>query len=310
MKKIAAVIVTYNRIDKLKKTVQASLSEVFSDIVIVNNASTDETKEWLDSLNDSRLHIFHLSENIGGAGGFYEGFKYVANVLQSDWLVCYDDDAFPVQGTIETFISLEVDDNVASVAAAVYLPNGLICQMNVPRYNPFTSFNFYMDRNAYEKTENTIVDMSSFVGYFVRTSLIQNEQHFPTKDLFIYADDLIYSLYWTQQGYKHLFIPQLKFIHDTETLENTDEGVYSPLWKVYYIFRNGIELYRHMNRLSVYPYAVAKYLQLFSQIKKYPSNLQDPYRKLIKMALFDGLKRDFSKSFNQITTYSKNKDLP
>ncbi len=310
MKKIAAVIVTYNRIDKLKQTVHTSLLEVFSDIVIVNNASTDETKEWLDSVNDPRLHILHLSENIGGAGGFHEGFKYVVDHLDSDWLVCYDDDAFPVEGTIETFISLEFDDTVASVAAAVYLPNDSICSMNVPRYNPFTSLNFYMNQTAYKKSEPINIDMSSFVGYFIKTSLIQAEQHFPKKDLFIYADDLIYSLYWTQQGYKHLFIPQLKFIHDTKTLETADEGVYSPLWKVYYIFRNGIELYRHMNRLSVYPYAVAKYLQLFSQIKKYPSNLQEPYRKLIKMALFDGLKRDFSKSFNQITIYSKNKDLP
>ncbi len=307
MKKIAAVIVTFNRIGKLKRTVQASLSESFSDIVIVNNASTDETKAWLDSLKDPRLHLLHLPENIGGAGGFHKGFKYVADTLVSDWLVCYDDDAYPQRGAIEQFLQMKLDNDVASAAAAVYLPNGSICSMNIPRYNPFTSLKFYVEDSAHQQADQLTIDMSSFVGYFIKVSLIREEQYFPKKDLFIYADDLIYSLYWTQKGYKHLFIPQIKFIHDTETLENTDEGIYAPLWKVYYTFRNGIELYRNMNRLSVYPYAIAKYLQLFLQTKKYPKDLQASYRKLIHMAFFDGLKRDYSKSFDQIRECAKSK---
>ena len=65
-----AVIVTYNRLDALKITVPNSLAEPFSKVVVVNNASTDGTREWLESLQDPRLELIHCEVNGGGAGGF------------------------------------------------------------------------------------------------------------------------------------------------------------------------------------------------------------------------------------------------
>ena len=49
MKRIACVIVTYNRLDLLKECVDACLNQTvkFSDIIIVNNASTDGTSKYL-----------------------------------------------------------------------------------------------------------------------------------------------------------------------------------------------------------------------------------------------------------------------
>ena len=53
MNKVAAVVVTYNRIDLLKQCVEALLKQKYPcDILLVNNNSTDGTEEWaLELLN-------------------------------------------------------------------------------------------------------------------------------------------------------------------------------------------------------------------------------------------------------------------
>ena len=75
---LVAVIVTFNRLDKLKLTLEHTLSNAFYRIIVVNNCSTDDTQEWLDSLDDESLAVIHSETNGGGAGGFYQGFRYAA----------------------------------------------------------------------------------------------------------------------------------------------------------------------------------------------------------------------------------------
>jgi len=305
MNKVSAVIVTYNRLNKLKKSVCQSLKEDFDNIIIVNNASNDGTEEWLKTLKDKRLHILNLKHNIGGAGGFHIGIKYVIEKLDSEWLVCFDDDAYPYKDTIKKFKDLSFEDNVVSIAAAVFLPNGKISKMNIPRFNLCKKKKHYLDEKFFYKNKYVSIDMSSFVGYFVRTSIIKKLNHLPRKELFIYGDDLIFSLTLTKKGYKHFFVPQLKFIHDTDTIEN-EKQIYKPIWKVYFTFRNGIELYRIMEKKCTYFYAVTKFFQLFLKRKYYPNKLRNKYDKLLFLALKDGLLRNFDRSFQEILRISNN----
>ena len=103
-----AVIVTYNRLDSLKEAVTKTLFQPFSSIVIVNNASTDDTRPWLDSLVDQRLIILHTTENCGGSGGFYTALAWISkNVVHDDpWVVLYDDDSFPSDGFLTTLSTI------------------------------------------------------------------------------------------------------------------------------------------------------------------------------------------------------------
>ena len=58
-KKIISVIVTYNRINLLKECITAILSStVVPDILVVNNASTDGTKEYLDEIIKNNKNIY------------------------------------------------------------------------------------------------------------------------------------------------------------------------------------------------------------------------------------------------------------
>ncbi|WP_117045272.1 glycosyltransferase, partial [Klebsiella pneumoniae] len=61
--KYTALIVTFNRLGKLKKTVEETLKLEFTNIVIVNNGSTDGTQAWLSSIVDTRVIVLTLTEN-------------------------------------------------------------------------------------------------------------------------------------------------------------------------------------------------------------------------------------------------------
>jgi GT2 family glycosyltransferase len=119
-----AVIVTFNRLDVLKQTLHHTLEQPFYCVVVVNNSSTDGTREWLDEHGDPRLHRIHSEQNLGGAGGFHLGFEFAAQKLpEAEWLVAFDDDAYPQAGMLEIFNQLDVPAGTGSLAAAVYLPD-------------------------------------------------------------------------------------------------------------------------------------------------------------------------------------------
>jgi rhamnopyranosyl-N-acetylglucosaminyl-diphospho-decaprenol beta-1,3/1,4-galactofuranosyltransferase len=93
--RIAAVVVTYNRLELLQRLVKA-LGEVpeLDQVLVVDNASTDGTAEWLAGLDVDRVHGRTLDHNSGGAGGFHDGLAWaVERGADLVWLM--DDDGLP-----------------------------------------------------------------------------------------------------------------------------------------------------------------------------------------------------------------------
>ena len=317
-RKLIAVIVTYNRLEQLKLTLENTLREPFYRVVVVNNCSTDGTGQWLDSQKDSRLDTIHSETNGGGAGGFNLAFTHAANKFpEAEWLVCFDDDAWPQRGAVECFESTKVPTNVCSIAAAVYLPDDRISEMNRPSRNPFWRarefagaalkgrYGFHVDDACYQQQEPIDVDASSFVGCFVRLSLIREDGlGLPRKELFIYADDIIYILEARKAGYRHWFVPSIKFYHDCATLVN-QQDVYRPLWKVYYTFRNRLEMYRIASGVFYPLILLIKVPKFFLIYRHYPKSEQKVFLRITRQAVLDGLRRSFSKTHDEVISLSR-----
>ncbi|SUO95539.1 glycosyltransferase [Suttonella ornithocola] len=304
---IGAVIVTFNRLEKLKKTLEASLSQAFSYIVIIDNASTDGTQQWLKAQTDSRLRFLFLEKNIGGAGGFHEGVK-LAQSLEVDWLVLYDDDSFPAANSIQTFLGLD-KKNIDALAAAVYYLNGQICEMNRPSWNPFwhkhffwktvkglliknTRAGFHLSSEAYQGEEYIDIDASSFVGFFVRREVIKTIG-LPQKELFIYADDMLYTLRLSKFGRRLVFFPMVKFIHDCSTFRERSKA-YHPMWKAYFTYRNGLFLYKFAAGKWFYGVAILKILTWLLAIRHYKNKWK--FLQLWWLAVYDGMKGNSARS--------------
>lgn len=95
--RLAAVVVTYNRRDYLVDCLAAlrKQTRLPDRIIVVDNGSTDGTRELLAELvADDALDVHLAAENVGGAGGFAYGVDVaIAAGYDAAWLM--DDDAEP-----------------------------------------------------------------------------------------------------------------------------------------------------------------------------------------------------------------------
>lgn len=304
--KVAAVIVTYNRLNMLKTVLTNTLAQNFSSVIVVNNASNDGTREWLQTQMDQRLHFLHEAVNGGGAGGFARGMDYAACETDCEWIVCFDDDAWPQPEALSNFQSRCFPPDVGGVAAAVYYPNGTICDMNRPGLNPFKKIEgivsflkkhkltFAIDLADYEGTKSKSVDYASFVGFFVRSRLVRGSLGLPQTDLFVYADDTLYTWKLRCLGYKILFVPDIRFHHDCSTTSSFERN----RWKLYYIIRNRIIFY---NKISGKIFPLFGFFLLLSILKLGWSNRKTPNIQVIVFtAVRDGFLQDTTRSHRDI----------
>lgn len=290
----------------LKTVLEHTLAQPFSAVVVVNNASQDGTQDWLKTQTDPRLHCVHETVNSGGAGGFARGMAFAAHQTECDWLVCFDDDAWPQPQALSTFQSMTLPPAIGGVAAAVYFPNGTVCDMNRPGINPFASVGnfirlvksrkrtFAINPATYKQNRPVAVDYASFVGFFVRADLVRGPLGLPQTDLFIYADDTLYTWKLRCLGLKILFMPSIRFYHDCKTTVSFANN----RWKIYYIVRNRILFYKKISGLLFLPFAP---LLLLSTLKLYCKNNKIPHiRTLVLTGLQDGLRNDTTRTHTSI----------
>lgn len=189
--KIAAVVVTYNRLELLQQCIDALLSQKYQcDILIVDNASTDGTKEYVEYIasNYDNIKYSNTGTNIGGAGGFNFGFKWAARE-QYDYIWVMDDDCIPKVNTLEKLVETDVvlKGNYGWIASVVLWKDGHECIMNRPKLKK--SFYDYLELLEYGlvQAENT-----TFVSLFLNMKVVRMVG-LPIKEFFIWGDDIEYT---------------------------------------------------------------------------------------------------------------------
>lgn len=316
--RLVAVVVTHNRLDKLKPTIARLLDQpapLLQAVVVVDNVSTDGTGEWLATLEDPRLVVQTSTGNIGGAGGFENGMKLAVQRFDPDWLVVMDDDARPEPGALAAFHDL-APIQWDGIAAAVYFPDGQICEMNRPSRNPFwhgreffrTMFGggrsgFHLDPSAYEGAAQAI-DVTSFVGFFISRAGVQRIGY-PDGGLFLYGDDGLYTLGLRKAGGRIGFEPSVRFEHDCSTFgTHTQRGRFVPLWKVYFYHRNLLLLYRMAAGWLFWP-ALAVVLPKWLLKTRAHAGQRGLFLRLLGLAVWDGLRGHTARSLDDVKQISE-----
>ncbi len=93
MEKISLMMITWNRLDFTKKTMEFINNTVSEDanLIIVDNGSTDGTVEYLKGLQRNNLYLHFNDANRGIAIGRNQALK-IANEIGTDWYCTIDND--------------------------------------------------------------------------------------------------------------------------------------------------------------------------------------------------------------------------
>ena len=252
---IGCIIVTFNRLDKLKHALECYVRQTQKPayILVVNNSSTDGTKEFLDNwiLEDKGIkkYVIHSEKNLGGSGGFYLA-EEKAIMLDAPWIMISDDDAYPAIDYLEgmqKYINTHRDEDVSIVCGKV-LEHGGYDNFHRGYLNSKWARKIYYNIPIEDfENEYFYPDFTSYVGIVVNRDKMKIVG-LVNKEYFIWQDDVEHSYRLSKVG-KIVGISQYEMEHDT--LMNYEELS----WKTYYGWRNFIDFRKRHYKLH-YPFAV------------------------------------------------------
>lgn len=244
--KVIAVVVTYNRLELLKRNIRSLRSNTPLDaIVVVNNGSTDGTAEWLEA--QPGLHVL-TQENVGGSGGFYAGIRQ-ACLLDADWIWCMDDDVFPRNDCLGNLLK-EAGRKSVGILAPRRLMEGKVFTNDFLDYdlsNPFASL--YRQKLAKLDIDAPVeIKGTAFEGPLIKREVVDTIG-LPNRELFIFCDDTDYCLRTVRAGYKIVYVPtalmdKQKFFSGDKWSERNRKKK----WKRFYQVRNSTYLNHHYGR--------------------------------------------------------------
>ena len=288
MNKTAAVVVTYNRKDILKKCIDSLLGQknASCDIVLINNASTDGTEEMI--LNDytmPEVKYFNTGANLGGAGGFEYGVGKAAE-LGYEYIWIMDDDTWPHDEALYQLLEAdkELNGNWGFLSSVAYWTDGSVCKANRPKKTLFT---FAKDKELKKKLVK--IKMGSFVSLLVRGETVK-EVGLPIGEYFIWTDDYEFCgrISRKRPGY---WVTASEVTHAMKNHSKANIALddISRMDRYRYLFRNDVHCYKQFG-LAGWGYIHMKkaYMSLMIRLKAKDSVKERLYT--IKQGYKDGLK--------------------
>lgn len=233
-------IVTYNRSGLLTRLLESitRMDPQPGHVVIVDNASTDDTTAVVESFRDrigAELIYRRMDTNTGGSGGFSEGMR-VAHELGSEWIWLMDDDVEVIPDGLAKmgkwaprFKSIQ-GRRYDYDGSEFYWQYRLSIPFGIPI--PFAPAGF--DSSGYRE-----MNSGCFEGMFIHRDIV-SQIGLPDPRFFIYWDDSIYG--WLASRKTTAVIVDEFVLRRTREIRQWDMGIRhlnasSDAYR-YYIMRN------------------------------------------------------------------------
>jgi GT2 family glycosyltransferase len=267
---VAVVVVTFNRADLLGRTLDGLAAQTRQPdaVIVVDNASTDHTREVLDAHRGLPLQRIHLDTNTGGAGGFRAGVKAAYDEgFDRIWLM--DDDVVPAPDCLAVLMA--VDE--ACLMSVREDTHGRLVEKAAIDFDLTRPWSIRPKRASVETAygeresmpERVELEVVAFEGFLVRRDVV-DAVGLPDDSFFIFYDDVDLALRARRAGYRiwavrdALLVRQLDF----------DQQHALDTWKGYYMYRNLFAVHFRYGAnplVRVKPYAIAAVVTALSPVR-------------------------------------------
>ncbi len=102
--KISIITCTFNRLDKLKRNIQSVISQSYEDYehFIIDDGSTDGTKNYIDKLDSKKIIYYESKNNLGQPRVMFE--SKVFDQISGDLVFLLDSDDYLFDNAIKTIV--------------------------------------------------------------------------------------------------------------------------------------------------------------------------------------------------------------
>ncbi len=249
--RIAAAVVTYNRKELLAECVGALLEQTYPmDILIIDNASTDGTRQELEELIcQGKVQYINTGANLGGAGGFHVAVKEAVS-RKYDYIWLMDDDTIPEKDALSALVQALKDTkgNFGFLSSKAVWKDGNVCRMNEQKF---------LDSEVINGKKFTKCRQATFVSLFLPSRVVL-QMGLPIKEFFIWGDDVEYTRRISEK-YVCYYVPESVVLHKTANNEGSNIATddVSRMDRYRYAYRNEVYIARKEN-LSRKLYQISK----------------------------------------------------
>lgn len=225
---VSIIIPSYNKIAYVKKCVLA-LQETLplnfrGEIVVVDDASTDETAARLDELGnvEKRLKVVTITKN----GGFILACNRGAEVAAGEIIIFLNNDTLPLPGWFQPLLKVFRDyPDAGAVGGKLIYPDGRLQEAGCVTFCDGSAFNFGKgDYRVDDPLYNYVREVDYCSGALLATkrSLFTKLGGFDTHYCPAYYEDADYCFNLRTQGYRVYFQPESSVIHLEGISQGTD----------------------------------------------------------------------------------------
>jgi rhamnopyranosyl-N-acetylglucosaminyl-diphospho-decaprenol beta-1,3/1,4-galactofuranosyltransferase len=219
-RRVLAVVVTFDRLTLLQRLLERlDTIDGLDEVLVVDNASTDGTSEWLASLEpgaegadghpERRVVARTLATNTGGAGGFAEGLAWaVERGADLVWLM--DDDGVPAPDCLDRLLAVPDHDFWGPVVVDEEAPDRLVFPIRLPGGTRVVHDIAAVETAAHGGLLEGIV--IPFNGVLVTRALVERIG-VPRAEFFIWGDDHEYRLRAEAAGARIATVAGARFLH-------------------------------------------------------------------------------------------------
>lgn len=270
MSSVAVVVVTFNRAHLLVGMLDglAAQTRPPDAVLVIDNASTDHTREVLEARTDLPLRVTHTPENLGGAGGFHLGVQQAYDAgFDRIWLM--DDDVVPAADCLATLLA---HPGPCLIAVREDLSGALVEKAAV-RFDLRNPLAIRPKTASVDSTWATRAAMPAevpvenvaFEGFMVGREVV-DAVGLPDPSFFIFYDDVDFALRARRAGFPIVAVRDAVLVRQLDFDQQHDLSG----WKGFYMYRNLFVVhFRHGENVLVRlkPYLIALGVVVLSPVR-------------------------------------------